>query len=333
MRNHLKLRLPTYLQVSYADKFGYDTNTYVDSIWVAPKTQSRTLDCDGWADDIRHSLQRGAASTSGKGARLFSCHSTSNNPACLSRDYRVAKRPAPVLKPGEAAKPTIPSNAWPRLCLFCYDRRPARHNPRHLSPRSPSNTLRSGERRSGWNLDHHDGGCFPNGSQSALSSASRMDGPFLCCYLHLCWHPCLTASPSMESSQRSRIRYRDNSHHLHGHPDSRPRLSLERVHKASIVNQVLPRLRLIASVCLTWMLISVAPIWKYLSHTKAVAAIGVSILFIALGMLWLDQLNRRDRQIGIGWFALLFLVLTCSPQRTKSSPKPAISLRHPNFSW
>jgi hypothetical protein len=29
-------------------------------------------------------------------------------------------------------------------------------------------------------------------------------------------------------------------------------------------------------------------------------------------MLWLDQLNRRDRQIGIGWFALLFLVLTAA---------------------
>lgn len=73
-----------------------------------------------------------------------------------------------------------------------------------------------------------------------------------------------------------------------------------------------PAFLLTLGVCITWALISVAPIWKYLSHTKAIAATVLGLLFIALGMFWLDQLNRRYRQIGIGWFVLLFLALTAA---------------------
>lgn len=43
---------------------------------------------------------------------------------------------------------------------------------------------------------------------------------------------------------------------------------------------------------------------------KAAAAAAASLLSIAIGMVWLDRLNRRSHQIGIGWFLALFLVLT-----------------------
>jgi membrane protease YdiL (CAAX protease family) len=69
---------------------------------------------------------------------------------------------------------------------------------------------------------------------------------------------------------------------------------------------------LILSVCVAWALISVAPIWKYLSHTKAIAAMVLGLLSIALGMYWLDRLNRKQRQIGMGWFVVLFLALTAA---------------------
>jgi hypothetical protein len=73
-----------------------------------------------------------------------------------------------------------------------------------------------------------------------------------------------------------------------------------------------PAALLILSVCVAWALISVAPIWKYLSHTKAIAAMLLGLLSIALGMYWLGPLNRRHRQIGIAWFVLLFLTLTAA---------------------
>jgi hypothetical protein len=72
------------------------------------------------------------------------------------------------------------------------------------------------------------------------------------------------------------------------------------------------RLLLILSICLGWGLISLAPIWKYLSHPKAVVAFVAGLLAIALGMHWLDRLNRRERQISGHWFVLLFLVLTAA---------------------
>jgi hypothetical protein len=75
------------------------------------------------------------------------------------------------------------------------------------------------------------------------------------------------------------------------------------------MNQSAPRLLIILSVCLAWALTSWAPIWKYLSHPKAIAAIGFGLLAIALGMYGLDRLNQRTRQISTGWFPLLFLVL------------------------
>ncbi|HEX3968748.1 MAG TPA: hypothetical protein VHW70_12340 [Edaphobacter sp.] len=72
------------------------------------------------------------------------------------------------------------------------------------------------------------------------------------------------------------------------------------------------RTLLILGVDTTWALTSSAPIWKYLSHPKAITAIVLGFLSIALGMYWLDCLNRRQRQIGIGWFLLLFLFLTAA---------------------
>src|ERR1700678_157384 len=78
------------------------------------------------------------------------------------------------------------------------------------------------------------------------------------------------------------------------------------------MNHSARRLLLILSVCLIWLLISWAPLWKYLSHSKASAAMMLGLVAIALGMYWLDRLNRRERQISIGWFVLLFLVLTAA---------------------
>ena len=72
------------------------------------------------------------------------------------------------------------------------------------------------------------------------------------------------------------------------------------------------RLLLTLSICIAWALCSFAPIWKYLTPAKATAASVLGLLSIALGMYWLDRLNRRQRQIGTGWFVLLFLVLTAA---------------------
>jgi hypothetical protein len=68
------------------------------------------------------------------------------------------------------------------------------------------------------------------------------------------------------------------------------------------------RLLFILSICLAWALISFAPIWKYLPASEAAVAIALGPLGIALGMHCLNRLNWRDRQIGTGWFLLLFLV-------------------------
>jgi hypothetical protein len=72
------------------------------------------------------------------------------------------------------------------------------------------------------------------------------------------------------------------------------------------------RLLLTLSVCLAWALTSSATICKYLSHPEAATAIVLGLLCIALGMYWLDRLNRKQHQIGAGWFLLLFLVLTAA---------------------
>jgi len=72
------------------------------------------------------------------------------------------------------------------------------------------------------------------------------------------------------------------------------------------------RFLLIFSVCGAWALISWAPLYKYLSHGKATAAMLLGILFIAIGMGSLERLNRQQRQIGIGWLLLLFLLFTAA---------------------
>jgi hypothetical protein len=69
------------------------------------------------------------------------------------------------------------------------------------------------------------------------------------------------------------------------------------------------RFLLVFSVCAAWATISWAPLYRYLNHGKATAALSLGVLFIALGMHWLDRLNRREREIGTGWFLLLFVLL------------------------
>jgi hypothetical protein len=67
---------------------------------------------------------------------------------------------------------------------------------------------------------------------------------------------------------------------------------------------------LVASICLAWLLCAFAPLWKYLSHPKAAAAMLIGVLGIAFGMYWLQRLNRTQRQIHLAWFLLLFALIT-----------------------
>jgi hypothetical protein len=69
---------------------------------------------------------------------------------------------------------------------------------------------------------------------------------------------------------------------------------------------------LIVGVCVGWSIISVHPIWKYLSHAEASAAFLLGLVVIVFGMLWVDRFNRRQRQIGLGWFVILFVVLVAA---------------------
>lgn len=61
-----------------------------------------------------------------------------------------------------------------------------------------------------------------------------------------------------------------------------------------------------------WAVISMAPIWKYLSRPKAVVATLLAFLAIAVGIYWLDRLNRSGRQISLQWFVILFLVFVAA---------------------
>jgi hypothetical protein len=83
------------------------------------------------------------------------------------------------------------------------------------------------------------------------------------------------------------------------------------------------RTLLVLGIGCAWTLTSAAPLWKYLSHTRATAAIALGLLSIVLGMSWLDQLNRQQRSISTGWFLCLFLALT-----TAFAILYPISLRH-----
>ncbi len=67
------------------------------------------------------------------------------------------------------------------------------------------------------------------------------------------------------------------------------------------------RIGLTLQMYIAWAIISLAPIWKYLSRPKALAATLLAFLAIAAGVYWLDRLNHSGRQISLKWFALLFL--------------------------
>jgi hypothetical protein len=77
-------------------------------------------------------------------------------------------------------------------------------------------------------------------------------------------------------------------------------------------NQSLHRALLLLGLCAAWMLTSAAPLWKYLSPTKAAAATALGCVGIVVAMLWLNRTNRRRLQIGLGWFLFLFILLTAA---------------------
>jgi len=68
------------------------------------------------------------------------------------------------------------------------------------------------------------------------------------------------------------------------------------------------RFCLIFSVCIAWSLCSLAPIWKYLSYTRAAITTLVALSSIGIGMHLLDRFNQRRLQISLRWFVLLYLV-------------------------
>jgi len=71
----------------------------------------------------------------------------------------------------------------------------------------------------------------------------------------------------------------------------------------------MPKAKSILAIAAGWLAISTAPLWKYLSHPKAIAAAAFGVLGIATGMLIVDRLNRRGWQPGYGWLAALYLLL------------------------
>src|ERR1700757_4608186 len=79
----------------------------------------------------------------------------------------------------------------------------------------------------------------------------------------------------------------------------------------------------VLGICVAWALTSAAPILKYLSPAKAIAALALGLLSIVVGMSCLIRLNRRPSQIAIGWFLLLFLAL-----KTAFAILYPISLKH-----
>jgi hypothetical protein len=65
----------------------------------------------------------------------------------------------------------------------------------------------------------------------------------------------------------------------------------------------------VATVCAAWAVISVHPLMKYLSHTRALAALVFGLLSILVAMLLPDPFHLRQRRLHAGWFLLLFLLL------------------------
>jgi len=86
------------------------------------------------------------------------------------------------------------------------------------------------------------------------------------------------------------------------------------------MNQSGARFLLTLSICLAWALTSIAPIWKYLAHTQAAAAIVLGLFSIALGMYWLDRLNRKQQQISNACSYSSFSV--SQPHSPFSTPSP-----------
>jgi hypothetical protein len=79
----------------------------------------------------------------------------------------------------------------------------------------------------------------------------------------------------------------------------------------------------VLGICLAWALTSAAPLLKYLSPAKAIAALALGLLSIVIGMSCLIRLNLRPRQIGTVWLLLLLLALA-----TAFAILYPISLRH-----
>lgn len=69
---------------------------------------------------------------------------------------------------------------------------------------------------------------------------------------------------------------------------------------------------LVFAICLSWLSLSVHPFWRYLEHAKALAAMFLGVIAIAVGLNFLSRLSARKEQIGLVWFALLAVLLTAS---------------------
>jgi hypothetical protein len=89
------------------------------------------------------------------------------------------------------------------------------------------------------------------------------------------------------------------------------------------MNEAGRRTLFVLGICAVWALTSAAPLLKYLSPAKAIGALALGCLAIIIGMSCLIRLNRRPRDINIGWFLLLFLALT-----TAFAILYPLSLRH-----
>jgi hypothetical protein len=67
---------------------------------------------------------------------------------------------------------------------------------------------------------------------------------------------------------------------------------------------------LVLTICLSWLSLSIHPFWRYLDHAKALGAMFLGVIAIALGLGFLSRLIARNQQIGLVWFALLAVLLT-----------------------
>jgi hypothetical protein len=74
----------------------------------------------------------------------------------------------------------------------------------------------------------------------------------------------------------------------------------------------LARACLVFSVCASWTLISAAPLWRYLSHGKALMAMTLAVVSIAVAMSWMARPRQLGGSVGLKWFVLLYLAFAAA---------------------